>query len=73
MITITYSKYNNKIDDWKQQLDELVMRYELVEDVNIVNPIVVNNSERIEGVEAIDQHMAELMQFKETWFTCMCG
>jgi hypothetical protein len=73
MITITYSKYNNQIDNWKQQLDELVMSYKLIEDSSISTPQLVNNQEIFNGYEAINQHVSELMVFKETWFACMCG
>lgn len=73
MITITYSKYNNQIDNWKQQLDELVMSYQLVEDVTALTPQLVNNQETFTGYDAISQHVSELMVFKETWFACMCG
>lgn len=68
MLTIKYKEQNNEVDNWKLNLETLVMAHEFIKDETIEKPILTNNKDRIIGENEISKYVDELMEFKNTWY-----
>ena len=73
MITITYPTLSRKVEDWKEQLEDLVTAHRLIEDSTLQTPILKDSSTVLKGETAINEYIDSLMEFKEVWFACSCG
>ncbi len=69
MITITYPRLTISVDNWQNQLEELVTRHQLIEDPTIETPILTDSRSKVMGEAAINEYMDSLMEFKKAW-TC---
>lgn len=70
MLTIKYKEENQAVDNWKLELETLVMAHELIQDETIDRPILTTKSETIIGEKNISEYVEELTKFKSAWY---CG
>lgn len=70
MLTIKYKEKAPAVDNWKFDLETLVMAHKFIQDETIEVPILTNNKDRIIGESEISKYISELMEFKNAWY---CG
>lgn len=70
MLTIRYKVQNQAVDNWRFELEALVMAHELIEDKTIEQPILTTKSETVIGESEISKYVNELAEFKSAWY---CG
>ena len=72
MIQIFHHHNDKSISNWKERLDQLFLRYEIIEDFSEPLPRLVDDKERVEGDAAIDAYIDGLEQFVKGWYEDRC-
>ena len=72
MITIFYEHANKDVSIWTERLDQLFLKYNMVEDSNLLLPRLVDDKKIAEGKAAIDAYIDGLEQFVKGWYEDRC-
>jgi len=72
MITIFYEHANKDVSIWTERLDQLFLKYNMVEDSNLLLPRLVDDKKIAEGKAAIDAYIDSLEQFVKGWYDDRC-
>jgi len=72
MITIFYEHANKDIGTWTDRLDQLFLKYNLVEEPEAEFARLVDDKKIAEGKTAIDAYIDGLEQFVKSWYEDRC-
>jgi len=72
MITIFHQHADKDIAAWKERLDQLFLKHEIIEDANLLLPRLVDDKKIAEGKPAIDAYIDGLEQFVKGWYEDRC-
>lgn len=72
MITIYYQPDSKEISSWKERLNQVFLKYELVKKDTAVIPKLVDGEKQIEGSPAIEAYLNGLEQFVKGWYDDRC-
>lgn len=72
MITLFYEHANKDISTWTDRLDQLFLKYNLVEEPEAKFPRLIDNNKIAEGKTAIDDYIDGLEQFVKGWYEDRC-
>ena len=72
MITIFHQHADKDIGVWTERLDQLFLKYNIVEDPHVGLPRLVDDKKIAEGKAAIDAYIDGLEQFVKGWYEDRC-
>ena len=72
MITIFYEHGNKDISTWTDRLNQLFLKYNLVEEPEAEFARLVDDKKIAEGKTAIDAYIDGLEQFVKSWYEDRC-
>jgi len=72
MITIFYEHGNKDVSTWTDRLNQLFLKYNLVEEPEAEYARLVDDKKIAEGKTAIDSYIDGLEQFVKSWYEDRC-
>ena len=73
MITIYYHPQDPRISSWKERLDKMFMKYQLIEQEEAtIIPLLLDGERQLEGVDAIEDYLNDLEEFVRAWYEDRC-
>ncbi|GAA4307956.1 hypothetical protein GCM10023149_01660 [Mucilaginibacter gynuensis] len=72
MITIYFPADSKEISGWKDRLDNIFLKYQLIEEPDITQPRLTDDEKQAEGVAAIEAYMESMEQLVQGWYEDRC-
>lgn len=72
MIQLKYKEHAYQIEYWKERLEALVIKHEVIADPQIDEVTLIDGKETFKGKEAINDHIVHLESYLQDWRACNC-
>ena len=73
MLTIKFPIENEKVQEWRKLLEELVVTHKMEEDRSIKQPILEEDDQKVIGEKSIQEYLDDLKKSVHDWRAPGCG
>jgi hypothetical protein len=72
MLIIKSAPGTAELSNWKERLENVFLKFEIVEDATFKEPCFVDGGEEIQGLAAIEKYLDEQAEFVKGWYEDRC-
>lgn len=72
MVKLYHPPASEKINTWRDRLERMAIRHELIRQDDLSRPHLQHGEEIVQGADAIDTYLDELEALVKTWYECRC-
>jgi hypothetical protein len=72
MVTLHYPPMTDKIANWQDRLERMVIEHQLVPQEELTEPQLQYGEDFIQGTASIDAYLDKLEDLVKSWYECRC-